>query len=473
MKPRVSIREALEDPQLLGGALPGESWLLWRVLLIAAMGEALTDDERKLFESVTGRPEAPHERVDEFWNIVGRRGGKTRAAGTLGAYIAALCDWGDCLAPGERGVLPVMAASMTQAQRAFMHISGVLENSPSLCELIENTTTETISLSTSVDIEIRPANFRTVRGITSVSVISDEIAFWHIDGSKNPDGEILEAVRPSLATTGGMLIVISSPYARKGELYKTYRQNYGAEGDPLILVSKAASKVLNPTLSDKVIERAYKRDPAVAMAEYGGEFRTDVEALITPEVIEQCVDFGVRERPYSSAQRYYGFVDPSGGSADAMTLAIAHTEGDLAVLDLIREVRPPFSPEAVAKEFSLTLKSYGLNSVTGDRYGGEWPRERFKVHGISYLLSEKTRSELYLDLVPAMNSGSVRLIENSRMTDELRGLERRASRGGKDIIDHAPGQHDDIANAAAGALSLVGKPSIAAAMFLTSRHRNK
>lgn len=70
MKPRVSIREALEDPQLLGGALPGESWLLWRVLLIAAMGEALTEDERKLFESVTGRPEAPHERVDEFWNIV-------------------------------------------------------------------------------------------------------------------------------------------------------------------------------------------------------------------------------------------------------------------------------------------------------------------------------------------------------------------------------------------------------------------
>jgi hypothetical protein len=32
------------------------------------------------------------------------------------------------------------------------------------------------------------------------------------------------------------------------------------------------------------------------------------------------------------------------------------------------------------------------------------------------------------------------------------GLERRTSRGGRDSIDHAPGSHDDLANAAAGAI---------------------
>jgi hypothetical protein len=33
-------------------------------------------------------------------------------------------------------------------------------------------------------------------------------------------------------------------------------------------------------------------------------------------------------------------------------------------------------------------------------------------------------------------------------------LERRTARGGKDSIDHSPGQHDDVANAVAGALVL-------------------
>jgi hypothetical protein len=42
MIPTVSIREALTDPSLLGSILAGESWLAQRVLLIAAMGEALT-----------------------------------------------------------------------------------------------------------------------------------------------------------------------------------------------------------------------------------------------------------------------------------------------------------------------------------------------------------------------------------------------------------------------------------------------
>jgi hypothetical protein len=34
-------------------------------------------------------------------------------------------------------------------------------------------------------------------------------------------------------------------------------------------------------------------------------------------------------------------------------------------------------------------------------------------------------------------------------------LERRTSRGGRDSVDHAPGSHDDLANACAGALSLL------------------
>ena len=37
---------------------------------------------------------------------------------------------------------------------------------------------------------------------------------------------------------------------------------------------------------------------------------------------------------------------------------------------------------------------------------------------------------------------------------QLCGLERRTARGGRDSIDHAPGGHDDLANAVAGAAAL-------------------
>ena len=108
MKAIVTMRAALSDPDLFGTILAGESWAAWRILLIAAMGEPLTDDERETFKALTGREREPLERVDELWAIIGRRGGKTRAIAVLGAYIAALVDFSDVLAPGERASLPIM-----------------------------------------------------------------------------------------------------------------------------------------------------------------------------------------------------------------------------------------------------------------------------------------------------------------------------------------------------------------------------
>lgn len=149
------------------------------------------------------------------------------------------------------------------------------------------------------------------------------------------------------------------------------------------------------------------------------------------------------------------FVDPSGGSQDAFTLAIAHRTGDRAVIDAVREVRPPFSPNDVVREYCELLTTYGIATVTGDRYGGEWPRERFAVHGVTYEPAPDSKSALYRALLPAVNSGRVELLDVPRLGAQLTGLERRVARGGNDSIDHAPGGHDDVANAVAGVVKMV------------------
>jgi hypothetical protein len=216
---------------------------------------------------------------------------------------------------------------------------------------------------------------------------------------------------------------------------------------------------MNPTVSEEVIAEAYEADPASAAAEFGAEFRTDIETIVTREAVEALVIPDRYELPPLRNQFYHGFVDPSGGSNDSMTLAIGHFEGvghDRCVLDLLREVQPPFSPETVVAELAATLQDYRIVTVTGDRYGGQSPADRFREHGITYEPAEKPKSDLYRALLPLLNSGRVELLDQPRLINQLCSLERRTTRCGRDSIDHPPGSHDDLANVVAGVLA--GRP---------------
>jgi hypothetical protein len=124
----------------------------------------------------------------------------------------------------------------------------------------------------------------------------------------------------------------------------------------------------------------------------------------------------------------------------------------LAVLDAIRERKPPFSPEDVVQEFADLMRRYGISRVVGDRYGGTWVAEAFARRHITYEPAAKSKSELYSDLLPLLNFGTADLLNDDRLIGQLVGLERKTARGGRDSIDHAPGGHDDLANAVAGVL---------------------
>ena len=454
MIPRFTLRHALSDPALLGATLAGDSWAAWRTLLIAAMGEPLTDTERETFTKLTAREREPGQRIEELWAVIGRRGGKSRAMATLATYIAGLCDHRDKLAPGERGVLLCIAPDQRQASITLDYASAAFEATPILSQLIATRNADALELTNGISMEVRAASFRRLRGPTYIAVIADEAAFWYADEfSANADGEILNAVRPGLATTRGPLIVASSPYARRGELWSAHRKHYGAAGDPLILVAQGASRDFNPSLPQSVVDRAMERDPASAAAEYLARFRSDVEAFVSREAVEMCVSPGVIERAPISRISYSAFCDPAGGAgADSFTLAIAHAEDGVAILDCLRECRPPFSPRGVVAEFAELLKRYRVSTVRGDRYAGDWPAEAFREHQINYVASDRNRSQIYGNILAEINSRKVDLLDNARLTAQLISLERKTGRG-RDTIDHPPGGHDDLANAAAGALT--------------------
>src|SRR6516165_6316597 len=182
-----------------------------------------------------------------------------------------------------------------------------------------------------------------------------------------------------------------------------------------------------------------------------GESQRSTDASQVPrQARRKLKEAGRRRRASMQNVRYFAFADPSGGSADSMSLAIGHREDDIVVLDALREIKPPFSPDNVVGEFSALLKSYRVSKITGDRYAGEWPRERFREHGIVYEPAQKPKSDFYRDLLPAINSRKLDLLDDARLLTQLVSLERRTARGGRDSIDHPPNTHDDLANAIAG-----------------------
>jgi hypothetical protein len=194
---------------------------------------------------------------------------------------------------------------------------------------------------------IQTVSFRAVRGYTIIAALLDELAFWRSDDSANPDEEVMNALRPAMATVpGAMVLCASSPYARRGVLWKAYSRHFRSPGRTLVW--KADTRRMNPTVPEEVIAEAYANDPASAAAEYGAEFRTDIESFVAREVVDALVVAGRHELPpMSEITTYQGFVDPSGGSNDSMTLAIGHIEGpdhDHRVLDLVREVPPALQP---------------------------------------------------------------------------------------------------------------------------------
>lgn len=188
-------------------------------------------------------------------------------------------------------------------------------------------------------------------------------------------------------------------------------------------------------------------------------------AAFDAEAVEASIVKGRRSLPPQEGITYHAFVDMSGGGSDDSTLAIAHQENGKGVLDLVMDQGPrrggTFSPEEAVKKFGDVLRLYRCHQVTGDRYAGEWPRDAFRRLDITYEVSDRNRSELYGNLEPLINAGSVELLDHPKVFQQFIGLVLKGSK-----IDHPANEHDDHCNAAAGALVLASAPVYAPGIFV-------
>jgi hypothetical protein len=433
-----------------------KTWSAWIVALKAIFGLKMSKDELTIFQRCTGRSKPPKKEIDEFWCICGRRGGKSKMASIIAVYLALFHSYKEFLTPGEVGTIQVLATNRYQARVILSYIRGIFENNPVFDQYVERGNTEQIVLTNGIAIEVSPASHRSIRGRTCVAILMDEVAFWRIEGV-SPDTEILAAARPAMASIPtSKLIVISSPYSRSGILYEHYRDYFGKDTDPGLLVWKAATRTMNPCISEALIERETIKDASAARAEWFAEFREDLEDFLNLDAVTACVAHPGELAP-QKGNIYHAFVDPSGGRIDRFTVAIGHQDFQTMKLsvDLLRGWTPPINPDDVVFEITERLKQYRVSRVVGDRYAGAWVSSAFDKHGITYEPAARPKSELYLGFEGYINTQRVQIPKHTQLINELVNLERRRSRSGKDTVDHPPRGKDDFANAVAGLCSVL------------------
>lgn len=301
--------------------------------------------------------------------------------------------------------MPDRQPSLSLALLALINASEMLRSM-----VAKPMTQETISLANNVNIEVRPASFRGLRGVTCCIVCLDESCYFLFEGQgSNNDTEILNSVRPTLITTRGMLLIGSTPYAPEGETYRLFRDHFRPDGDPKILVSRSTSRATNPTLPEAVINRAMARDPIVARSEYMAEWRVDVSNFIDRDVIERCIDRGVVSRPYDSRHQFICFADvasglSSGGDGDRFAWSIGHRENDQIILDFATERKPPFDAATVTAELAAGCRAYSIREVTADRFSHGFVSSELTKHGLVYKPFERDKSRIYLDSLPQIAS---------------------------------------------------------------------
>jgi hypothetical protein len=453
MRRAISLDQALHDRALLGAGLGDlATWLTWISTLKAAYGEALTDAELEAFNRVAGSRGPPTHKVRRFVAAASRRSGKGRMAGALAVFEAALV--GHRLAPGEVGVCAIVSPTRSQSDIAKNYALGFLESSPILRGEVTDVTADEIRLRCGTIICTLSSDYRTLRGRTLLLAVLDEASFLRDESSSTPDVEAARALLPGLATTGGMLVVLSSPYRRAGLLYQLHRDHFGQDGDEVLVVA-GASTDFNPTLDINMIEAARQSDPEAAVSEWFGGWRSDLAAFLDDATIESAID---RSRPLELPPRagitYVAFADMSAGRHDASTFCLAHVEHGRVVADVVRGRAAPHDPAAVACDFAILAKEYGCRTIIGDAFAGEWVASAFRAAGVAYECAELTASQFYLEGLPLLARGLVSIPDHHQLLRELCLLERRTSRLGKDSVSHPTGGTDDYANALFGGLVL-------------------
>ncbi len=428
-------------------------------------GEPLDADELRTFHELAGvESGGPNPRgYRETIIRAGRRSGKTVRLCAPFIVSALLAPVDHLLAPGERGRVLLIGPTLAHVRQALDATAGLLD-----ALRIPYARRE---------LEIEPKGLRTVvratvadhmapRGGTAVAAVIDEAALLPFDPEADGyDEEMIAAVRPSLATTKGKLLMVSSPWVMQGVHFDGMRRHLGKVGGD-VLALDAATWVWHPALSEQETKRL-EPNPVRHAREWGAVAGENEESFLRASDVRACVDVGVQERPSAPGVQYVAGLDVA-FRRDRTALVIVHRElrkrpgippAEVVVVDCIRVWSPTAGQrldfDSTIAEVANVCRRYGNCKIVRDSFAGDAVASALQMRGVEseeLPMSAPAQASRYEFLSQKIRArDALRLVDHEDCVRELIGLRVRLHAAGR-IEVAAPnkkGSHDDIADALA------------------------
>lgn len=423
-----------------------------RTILKVTYGLPLEGAELELYCRATGRESYNPQEQDELSILAGRQSGKTTHIAAVIAVYEAFRDHG--LPDGERGYVLLIAPLLLQAGIAFKAIRQYILESPTLAKRVLKISKNEIELRNGVMIACRPCSYVAVRGYPVICVLCDEMAFWrHEETFANPEEEVLDALRPAMATLSRTKIVkVSTPFRKEGILWREFQERGGLDH----YVWQLSTEEMNPVVSNSFLEKARQRNEETFRREHLAEFVDNVIGWITPEILDPCVMRGKRELPRVSNGVYVAVIDPAFTSSD-FGFAIVHRsdDGSVTVVYVSRwtgSKKTPLNFDPISEQIGEILRRYGINSLVGDQFCFPILQQHFQRLGIFYRefrFGIRTRASLYGNLRQLIAQQKIRFVDDAELLRQLRSLEELRTWNGNVDVRPPRSQNDDVAIAVA------------------------
>lgn len=424
----------------------------------------LSDAEQTVYAQATERDACRPQECREATFICGRRSGKSSKLGGNIAIFEA-CFRKHKLAPGERGHVVVIATTKKQAAVCFSYILARLENSPTLRKLIQGEPrADEVDLTNGITIAVWPCSFRSIRGISIVCAICDEIAFWRDDVTgANPATEVLRAIRPAMATfPNAKLVKISSPYAKQGVVWDDWQARHKRDD---VLVWRLDSATMNPTLDPKFLADERKRDPEFFAREYLAEFWESASQFLPAELVDAAIVAERFELVPNPDISYTAALD-SAFRVDNFAFSVVHRQDtgrvvqDVARCWLSGRGRP-VNLASTLEEIVSILNRFGISTIYGDQHCAEPIRQALREQGITF--EQRTtlghRSQCFNTLRSLVTSGQIELLDLPEQAAELKKLEQAITASGNQRIEANTGHDDRAVALALAAHEAVAEPA--------------
>ncbi len=202
---------------------------------------------------------------------VTRQGGKSTVAALLGLHEAIARPDALVLAvsPGERQSKLLFKKLMSFYRLLGKPVSSLVENKLSL------------ELANGSEVHALPGQEDTIRGFSAVTLLL-------VDEASRVSDDLMAAVRPMLAVSGGRLVTMSTPWGKRGWWWEAWNAG-GADWERYEVPATECVRI-----TPEFLERERRALPAMWFAsEYACQFVEPDDAFFAYDVIERAFDDGI------------------------------------------------------------------------------------------------------------------------------------------------------------------------------------